>query len=258
MNRTLTNLFVDVSAAILLIGMLATGWILKFPLPPGTNKTFVLWGLTRHQWGGVHTWISIGLLAVLSVHVVLHWQWISSVIAKRLKAKSDTPANRRRWGAISLALFVLLCTSFAWATYRGVVPNTSTEELEVTEDVRSDRHDLATETLSTIVDAPSEQQGRINFWKDIYPVLDRSCASCHCQQQAKAGFRVDQMARYFGTKAEPAIIVPGKADESPLIAIVSGSKQDMPLAAKHRLPERDVMLLKKWINEGANLTDDRN
>ena len=258
MNRTLTNLIIDLSAALLLVGMLATGWILKFPLPPGTNKTLALWGLTRHQWGGVHTWISIGLLAVLSVHVVLHWQWISSVIAKRLKVKSDTPANRRRWAAISLAFFVLLLVAFGWATYRGVVPSASTAEHDLTEDVRSDRHDMATDTLPTIVGAPSERQGRVNFWTDVYPILDRSCARCHSQQQAQAGFRIDQVASYFGTNAEPAIIVRGKADESPLIAIVSGSKKDMPLASKHRLPEPDVMLLRKWINEGAKLTDDRN
>ena len=258
MNRTFTNLIVDVSAAVLLIGMLATGWILKFPLPPGTNKTLVLWGLSRHQWGEVHTWISIGLLAVLAIHVILHWQWISSVIAKRLKVKCDTPSNRRRWGAISLVLFLLSFSAFAWATYRGVATNASTEGLKVTDNVRPDRQDVAAEALSTIIDRPSEQQGRVNFWRDVYPILDRSCASCHCQQQAKAGFRIDLVADYFGTKGKPAIIVRGKADESLLIAIVSGTKQDMPLAAKHQLPEPDVTLIKNWISEGAKLTDDHN
>ncbi len=257
MNRTLTNLIVDLSAVLLLIGMLATGWILRFPLPPGTNKTLALWGLTRHQWGGFHTWISIGLLAVLSVHVVLHWQWLSSVIAKRLKMKGDTPDLRRRWGAISLAFFVMFLVAFGWATYRGVVPTASTSETELTEGVHVNRHDLATDTLSSDFEVPSERQGRVSFRKEVLPILDRSCAPCHSQQQANSGFRIDEEASYFGPNAESAIIVPGKAEESPLITIVSGHKKGMPLASKHRLPDSEVTVLRKWINEGAQFADAR-
>lgn len=54
MNRTVINLVIDLAAALLLIGMMATGYILRFPLPTGTNKMLLLWGLTRHQWGEIH------------------------------------------------------------------------------------------------------------------------------------------------------------------------------------------------------------
>jgi len=74
MKRFFDNLLIDLIAAALMIGMLATGYVLRFPLPPGTNKDLTLWGLTRHQWGDVHFWISLGLIAVILLHLCLHWQ----------------------------------------------------------------------------------------------------------------------------------------------------------------------------------------
>ncbi len=56
--------------------MVGTGYILWFVLPPGTNRTHILWGLLRHQWGTLHFWISVMLLTVLAVHVALHWRWL--------------------------------------------------------------------------------------------------------------------------------------------------------------------------------------
>jgi len=54
MNRTIANVIIDLAAALLFVGMIATGYILRFPLPPGSNRVLSLWGLTRHQWGGIH------------------------------------------------------------------------------------------------------------------------------------------------------------------------------------------------------------
>jgi len=62
MNRTLANIIIDIIAAFLLLGMIATGYLLRFPLPPRSNKFLSLWGYTRHQWGDVHFWISLGRL----------------------------------------------------------------------------------------------------------------------------------------------------------------------------------------------------
>src|SRR5581483_972115 len=73
MNRSLFNLITDLLAALLFLGMVATGYILRFPLPPGTNRAYTLWELTRHEWGTVHFWISVGLLGVLLLHVAVHW-----------------------------------------------------------------------------------------------------------------------------------------------------------------------------------------
>jgi hypothetical protein len=54
MKQLVDNLLIDLIAAGLMVGMMATGYVLCFPLPPGSNKDLTLWGLTRHRWGDVH------------------------------------------------------------------------------------------------------------------------------------------------------------------------------------------------------------
>ena len=46
MQRTLLNLLVDLTTAFAMLGMAMTGYVIKFPLPPGTNKDWMLWGLS--------------------------------------------------------------------------------------------------------------------------------------------------------------------------------------------------------------------
>lgn len=108
MKRTFVNLLTDLSAALLFLAMLATGFVLRFPLPPGTNKALSLWGLTRHQWGGVHFWISGALLAVLLVHLALHWQWVVSVVGKQLGLTTSPQQSNLRSGILASAATGLL------------------------------------------------------------------------------------------------------------------------------------------------------
>ena len=51
MKRVFDNLYVDLIGAALMVVMVATGYILHFPLPAGTNKSLSLWGLTTARMG---------------------------------------------------------------------------------------------------------------------------------------------------------------------------------------------------------------
>ena len=46
---------------------------------PGSLRRLILlpWGLARHERGNIHFYAAIGLMAALSFHLFLHWQWIS-------------------------------------------------------------------------------------------------------------------------------------------------------------------------------------
>jgi hypothetical protein len=37
-------------------------------------------GLTRHEWGNIHFWTAIGLMAALSLHLALHGRWIICMV----------------------------------------------------------------------------------------------------------------------------------------------------------------------------------
>jgi hypothetical protein len=125
MSRTITNLIIDIAADVLFVGMIATGYVLRFPLPPGTNRLFTLWGLMRHEWGSIHFWISLGLLTVLFVHVVLHWQWIVTVIGKRFHLVRSSSPPLFQSGITVLLIFGLAFAVFAWAAHRSVTSITA-------------------------------------------------------------------------------------------------------------------------------------
>ncbi len=124
MKRAYWNFAVDAAGGILFLGMLATGFILRFPLPPGTQRSHMLWGLSRHEWGTVHTWISFALIAVLLIHLALHWSWIHILLRSRFGRKKPVvaadPAVQRRSGIAALLGLILLCALFAWVAMAGV------------------------------------------------------------------------------------------------------------------------------------------
>lgn len=245
MSRTIANVIIDIAAAVLFLGMIATGYVLRFPLPPRTNKLFTLWGLTRHEWGSVHFWISLGLLTVLFVYVVLHWQWIVTVLGKRLHLVTSTPPPLLRSGITVLLILGLTFAVFAWATHSSVQPITA-PLLGVCP---------PEETAAGVTNNPPRQtrQGQqpVTFWGDVYPLLEKRCLSCHGSRQQFGNFRVDRREDFLRDAGNGPLVVPGKSADSRLITLVAGARKDMAMADRHTLAEQDVALLKAWIDTGA-------
>lgn len=93
MKRTTLNSWTDALAFIGFVFLTTSGILLRYQLPPGSGRldavgtghraqektVSVLWGLTRHEWGDVHYYIALALMAVLAFHLVLHWKWIVCV-----------------------------------------------------------------------------------------------------------------------------------------------------------------------------------
>ena len=72
--------FVDLLSFILLVMMISTGAILEFTLPVRSGPLSV-WGMTRHEWGDLHSITSIIFLALMASHLILHFKFIKSAIA---------------------------------------------------------------------------------------------------------------------------------------------------------------------------------
>ena len=250
MNRTISNIIIDIIAAFLFLGMIATGYLLRFPLPPGSNKALSLWGYTRHQWGDVHFLISLGLLIVLVVHLVLHWNWIVTVIGKRCHLVKTTHPSLIRSGLLTGGIVILFITLFAWTAENSVK--------EIAGPMRgkhlghSGNTNQVNESLAASPIQNSIVQEGVEFWNDVYPIFENNCLSCHGPQKQLANFRVDRREDFFGSSGrDRPLILPGQSAISPLIAIVSGTKKDMPLADIHKLSDQDVVKLKAWIDSGA-------
>ncbi|MGV7222214.1 MAG: DUF4405 domain-containing protein [Nitrospinales bacterium] len=116
MKRSELNFIVDAIALVGVVALTSTGLMIRFILPPfqgGRGKytsPMMLWGLDRHQWGEIHFWISIGLMAVLVFHLFLHWRWIISVVCNK---SSEGSGIRAVLGLSSfIALLIVAASPF--------------------------------------------------------------------------------------------------------------------------------------------------
>lgn len=243
MKRVLDNLYVDVIAAALMVAMVATGYILRFPLPPGSNKSLSLWGLTRHQWGTVHFWISLGLLVLVVVHICLHWQWIVVSVKRRFFGTTTPSKSSMASGPLAVFGITAVLTLFGWAAQSSV--KTITEPIEGV----CPPEDGGNQLGSMETDEPS--QAPVAFWEDVYPIFEKSCLSCHGPKKQISGFRVDSKADFFEGNGKPPLVVPGKSKDSPLIAVLSGERKDIARADVHHLGKKELAIVTEWIDVGA-------
>ena len=89
MKKITVNFIVDSIGFVVLLGIVYTGVIIKYVLPPGSgghghrggrggNEVKELWDMTRHEWGDIHFYLSLAFIVIIIVHLVLHFKWIKS------------------------------------------------------------------------------------------------------------------------------------------------------------------------------------
>ena len=108
MNKAKLNFVIDALMFLCMTAIAGLGFLMKYVLLPGRESTIKygrrvdlsLLGLDRHDWGAIHLYLGFLLLALLVLHIVLHWQMIPGLFA-RLVANS-----RQRW-KIALVYAVL-------------------------------------------------------------------------------------------------------------------------------------------------------
>lgn len=99
--------------------------------------------------------------------------------------------------------------------------------------------------------------GKVEFNRDIRPILSDTCFHCHGpdENKRKSGLRLDIKADALKpAKSGSVALVPGKPDESELIARVLATDDDdlMPPSKLHKpLTTQQKALLKQWVAEGA-------
>jgi len=111
-------------------------------------------------------------------------------------------------------------------------------------------------------DTDSDPGVTVSFQRDIQPIFDESCASCHTPDgRSPIGLQVGtfNVSTYAGVRAGGAVrgqreVVPGRPCASGLVQKVSvfppfGAR--MPLNGPPFLEDHEIQLLHDWIAEGA-------
>lgn len=97
---------------------------------------------------------------------------------------------------------------------------------------------------------------RVDFNRDIRPILSDVCFQCHGpdKNQRQADLRLDVKDDVYKDREGYAIVVPGKLDTSELYSrlIDTDDKQRMPPPeALRQLTKTEIDLFKRWIEQGA-------
>ncbi|WP_166825695.1 DUF1553 domain-containing protein [Thalassoroseus pseudoceratinae] len=97
------------------------------------------------------------------------------------------------------------------------------------------------------------QASGVSYFREIRPLLEARCYSCHQGEKAQGGLRIDNhVSMLEGGDAYGPSIVPGHPDQSALIARIAASDESEVMPPKgDRLSAKEVDLLKRWIEGGA-------
>jgi Protein of unknown function (DUF1553)/Protein of unknown function (DUF1549)/Planctomycete cytochrome C len=90
----------------------------------------------------------------------------------------------------------------------------------------------------------------IDFAKEIKPILERNCLSCHKAGNAKSGLVLEtQESIQEGGKVNGPALIPRKSGESPLILYLQGKKKPRMPFGSAPLPEVEIALIQSWIDQ---------
>ncbi|MEM1443324.1 MAG: DUF1549 domain-containing protein, partial [Verrucomicrobiota bacterium] len=102
--------------------------------------------------------------------------------------------------------------------------------------------------------AEQDGKGKVDFHKDIQPILEFNCVRCHHEPKVKGGLRFDQASLFFeGGDGGPAL-VKGDPDMSLMVEMVELPHDDidsMPPEGR-KLYDHEIAKLRQWIEEGAH------
>lgn len=86
MTKAKTYFVLAITMAILGFTEAVSGFILWFGFPSGGGRglggggQLAFWGISKHTWIDIHSWVAIALIVLVIVHVILHWKWIVRMV----------------------------------------------------------------------------------------------------------------------------------------------------------------------------------
>ena len=92
---------------------------------------------------------------------------------------------------------------------------------------------------------------KVDFAKDVMPVLRQNCSGCHGPAQQISGFRVDRKSVVISRRG----VVPGSSENSFLFHRISGNAYGMQMPPTGALRPEQIATIKNWIDQGAEWPD---
>ncbi len=110
--------------------------------------------------------------------------------------------------------------------------------------------------LGTAAIVGAAERPRLDYDRDVRPILSENCFPCHGQDGKKrmASLRLDSFEGAIADRGGRAALVPGKPEASGIYqrtAIEQGARKMPPAYSNRTLTTEQVALLKRWVDEGG-------
>jgi mono/diheme cytochrome c family protein len=99
---------------------------------------------------------------------------------------------------------------------------------------------------------------KVDFTREVYPMLKESCFKCHGAEKQKGKYRCDTKGGAFKDTDYGPTIVGGRSEQSALIHMVCGLIDEMLMpppsdkpGESEKLTNEQVGILRAWIDQGA-------
>src|SRR6476620_7056166 len=103
--------------------------------------------------------------------------------------------------------------------------------------------------IALAVIAPSH--AAVDFVRDVKPILEMNCVSCHSGEKAEGGFDLSSRQTAFKAGSESPAIVPFKPEASALYKLTIVPKDDDTLMPPTKqggpLDKKSIAVLRAWI-----------
>src|SRR5439155_3422067 len=102
--------------------------------------------------------------------------------------------------------------------------------------------------------ADADSDGIALFETKVRPVLVERCYKCHSAGAAKlkGKLRLDSMETMrAGGESGTAAVVPGKPEDSLLVAAIRQEEEGLQMPPKDKLPAEQIAAIEAWIKRGA-------
>jgi hypothetical protein len=96
-------------------------------------------------------------------------------------------------------------------------------------------------------------QSKVDFRRDVFPILQESCFACHQGSDAEAGYRLDLRDEVLGLNQGKPLAVPGDSDDSPLYQVLVTDDEGLRMPqGSDPLSKQQIAVLRAWIDQGLD------
>jgi ankyrin repeat protein len=99
---------------------------------------------------------------------------------------------------------------------------------------------------------PPSANRKIDYEKDVQPILSQKCHSCHGEDAQQSGLRLDKRQNALRGGDYGPVIVPGNSAGSKLIRRLVNGDGGLQMPPTGPLSDEEIGILRAWIDQGAD------